>query len=635
MLAPEMVLIERYRIVRKLGEGGMGAVYEALDLTFNCPVAVKQTFAETDEHRHFFKREATLLAHLRHAALPKVTDYFMLKNGVFLVMEFIPGDDLMHMLKARGGPFFPADVLHWADVLLNALNFLHRHEPTPIIHRDIKPPNLKLTTEGEIILLDFGLAKGRAGQMSSAGSNQSILGFTPGYAPLEQVLHADQRWIEALSAINYDEVVRVFDEPTDQRSDIFSLGATLYHLMTGSIPRDASTRALSVWAGRPDPLIPPHQLNSQISPAVSAVLTRAMALNMADRFATAAEMRRMLHEAQQAPFTLADPFVRQTSDRQGDSDHAPPPQTVDTKRETDAATTQAPIKYGILGTCGTAVRSVAFSPDGQWVASGSNDGAVRLWDVRTGESRVLGQCEDADAAPCYVSAVAFSPDGQSVASGSSDRAVRVWDVAEGGGRVLEKFEQQIRALSYSPSGDMLAAGSGDGTVHLLDTYAGQSRALGRCAGTVWALAFSPDGQTVAARSEDRTIRVWDVSTSQARMLDSPDGDLRALAFTPDGLHIAAAGWDQHIRLWDLRTGAAHVLGKCQDVVRSVAFSPGGDAVASGSDDRIVRVWEVPAGREHILGSCDDVVSAVAFSPDSRSIASGSWDATIRVWKNPV
>src|SRR5438105_2568877 len=144
MLSPNTILQNRYRIVRELGHGGMGTVYEAVDQRVNCIVALKETTAGGDaEARRAFEREASLLGNLRHSTLPKVMDYFTEDGGDFLVMEFIPGYDLAELIESRASPFPQSQVLRWADELLKVLEYLHKQEP-PILHRDIKPSNLKL-----------------------------------------------------------------------------------------------------------------------------------------------------------------------------------------------------------------------------------------------------------------------------------------------------------------------------------------------------------------------------------------------------------------------------------------------------------------------------------------------------------
>ena len=278
MLASDTLLQNRYLVVRPIGKGGMGAVYLAKDQRLRSTVALKETFFEDESMRKAFEREAALLANLRHPALPRVIDHFTEDQGQFLVMEFIPGEDLEAMLKAKGGAFSPAEVLGWADQLLDALDYLHTQEPQ-IIHRDIKPQNMKLTARGQIILLDFGLAKGSAGEMSKVGGSASVMGYTPTYAPLEQV----------------------HSTGTDPRSDLYSLAATLYHLITGMTPPDALFRASAVIGGQSDPLRPAHEINPQVSPAVSAVLARAMALHSEQRPGSADEMRRALSEAARSP----------------------------------------------------------------------------------------------------------------------------------------------------------------------------------------------------------------------------------------------------------------------------------------------------------------------------------------------
>ncbi|HXG65640.1 MAG TPA: bifunctional serine/threonine-protein kinase/formylglycine-generating enzyme family protein, partial [Blastocatellia bacterium] len=217
---------------------------------------------------------ARLLAGLRHAALPVVSDHFKEGDGQFLVMQYIPGDDLATMLERNGSPFPVEDVLKWADQLLDALDYLHSHEP-PVIHRDIKPQNLKLTKRGEVILLDFGLAKGAPQVLSQVSKGGSILGYTPHYAPLEQMQGVG----------------------TGPRSDLYSLAATLYVLLTGVTPPDALTRASAVLSGQPDPLRAANECNPAVPPRVAEVLRWAMDLNRDLRPASADDMRRLLREA--------------------------------------------------------------------------------------------------------------------------------------------------------------------------------------------------------------------------------------------------------------------------------------------------------------------------------------------------
>ncbi len=245
----------------------MGAVYEAVDERLGHTVALKQTLM-TDPHlRAAFEQEARLLARLHHPVLPVVSDHFAAAEGEFLVMQYVSGPDLAEDLARRDAPFPLADVLPWAERLLDALDYLHTCQP-PVIHRDIKPQNIKLTPRGEPILLDFGLAKG------VAGDPKSIVGYTPRYAPLEQIRGSG----------------------TEPRSDLYSFAATLYELLTAQAPPDALTRAAAVVAGQADPLVPAHVLNPALPSALGELLTSALALDSAARPPSAAAMRAAIRD---------------------------------------------------------------------------------------------------------------------------------------------------------------------------------------------------------------------------------------------------------------------------------------------------------------------------------------------------
>lgn len=320
MLTPDDILQDRYRIVRRLSHGGMGAVYEAIDRRVKSTVAIKETFAMTEEGRRAFRHEAQRLANLEHEAFPKVFDHFEEGEGLYLVMQLVRGEDLAERLKERinyhEGPFSPVKVLEWADQLLDALELLHEYRP-PIIHRDIKPSNLKLTQRGKIILLDFGIAKGVAGLMSA--TDGSIKAASPNFSPLEQILRIDETSVEILLAISQESVEKILQKGTDPRSDIYALGATLYCLMTGKLPADSRLRALAVWAGRQDPLQPASKLNAQVTDAASNVLMQAMALDPSERIADAATMRQRLREVVGAPAYIppAIPLPEELEQRRG------------------------------------------------------------------------------------------------------------------------------------------------------------------------------------------------------------------------------------------------------------------------------------------------------------------------------
>ncbi|MBK7393801.1 MAG: serine/threonine protein kinase [Chloracidobacterium sp.] len=283
MIEAGTFLQQRYRIDKKIGQGGMGAVYVATDERFGSTVAIKETLCMDDNFRKAIEREARLLNSLKHSALPRVSDHFEESDGLFLVMEYIPGDDVGSMLDPEKQAFTVEQVQKWADQLLDALDYLHNQE-MPVIHRDIKPQNLKVTPRGDIILLDFGLAKGNPTDAGHATAAKSIFGYSRNYASLEQIQGTG----------------------TDPRSDLYSLAATLYHLLTNVSPEDALTRAMAVLSQKDDPLVPANVLNPDVPRGIAGVLQKAMSLNADERPATASDMRQMFRESENYAY-LADP----------------------------------------------------------------------------------------------------------------------------------------------------------------------------------------------------------------------------------------------------------------------------------------------------------------------------------------
>ncbi|MEO6392018.1 MAG: serine/threonine-protein kinase [Pyrinomonadaceae bacterium] len=687
MLALNSVLQNRYQIVRPLGQGGMGAVYEAIDQRVNCLVAVKETFGGQNDYRRAFEREASLLANLRHPTLPKVMDHFTDEHGQFLVMEFIAGNDLGELIKLRARAFDTDDVMRWGDILLGTLEYLHGRNPA-VLHRDIKPSNLKLTKEGELFLLDFGLAKGAAGEMPAAMmTSRSVVGYTPIYSPLEQI----------------------YGQGTDPRSDLYALGATLYHLITGMPPIDAPARFLASDEERPDPIRPARELNPDVSERVSQVIERAMAMRRKDRPESALALRHELRAAVIAdrrefgtssaddtsfspdPFDttpiISSPRSHSRSDSRSGPDSvteidpapsnprlaptaplwtrssspsssapsAPPeaaPKTMPISLSMStapenvppAATKRNPLLFvgigaailivlvgAVLGVRALLNRPAATTPT-QIAAQGPSAPAPAA-TVERPSGRSLGTL----TAQSKVFEVAVGPDGKTVAAVGDESAVHYWRV-NGDEKLTDLIghTKTARSVAISPDGQIVASGSDDNLIRLWRASDGQIlQTLTGHTDWVFRLAFSTDGKTLASASGDKTVRLWNVADGlQISSLTTPDSAELIVTLSQD-LRMVALYHPQtkRVRLWSIADNQLITeLSGRQMEVSGGAFTPDGKTLALGSKDGSVSLWRLDGQSIRNLKGARGTTGSVAFNANGQVLAVGTQDGSIWLWK---
>jgi serine/threonine protein kinase len=673
MLEPGSVLQDRYRIVRLLSQGGMGMVYEAADRRLDMTVAVKECFFEEEKLVRQFEREARLLARLRHHALTRVFDHFHEGRNDYLVMEFVPGEDLAERLKS--GERFPVDtVLDWADDLLGALEYLHSQTP-PVIHRDIKPQNLKVRSDGGITLLDFGLAKGYAESDGTTG--KSVFGYTPNYAPLEQ--------IHGLAG-------------TDARSDLYAFAATLYHLLTGVTPPGALLRVGATSDGDPDPLKPPQRFNPEIGGAVGEVVIRAMAISREKRMESAAVMRQELRRAREIARTdpaptvvtgaapLPPPSVVPGSDSPSPTPHAsgPPlpaaaavasPAPLQPRRRSvflpllliafvltgvaallfyflrdrtpqrdvlpdmpvgvrtvTITPTPEDVSKGTLVTPGTGqpTHGLEFSPDGRLLASASWDGSARIFSVPSMREAVV-----INKPGWTLSAVAFSADSRQLAIGGygpSGSEVTLHDPVTGNqiGKTYRDPSSLMSRMSWRNGLLFIAAGS---RTSVWNPATGQQ--VGLVEGDVNpSLAVSSDGRRVILASTN-VNDIWVKSPSGAleKTLTGHTSGLLSLAISPDDSMLLSGGYDNTVKMWDLRTGTFTQLElDPPSAVFSLAFRPDG-LMAAGGDHATIYLWDVRSRALKRKLNLDNrgIAYSLAFSPDGTRVAAGGSGGAVVVF----
>jgi len=373
-------------------------------------------------------------------------------------------------------------------------------------------------------------------------------------------------------------------------TDLYSLGATCFYLLTKISPLELWLDDGYSWTKNWQQYLKPP-----LSPELDKVLDQLLKKDIGDRYSSADQVLQDLQ--------------------------SPSPQV----------SWQNPICIATLTGHSDTVSSVAFSPDGRTLASGSYDRTIKLWDVQS-QRQIATLTRHSNC----VNSVAFSPDGRTLASGSWDKTIKLWDVQRQRQiATLTGHSSWVMSVAFSPDGRTLATGSGGGTIKLWDVHSqGEIATLTGHSKGVWSVAFSPDGRTLASGSADKKIKLWDVqSQREIATLTGHSNLVRSVAFSPDGRTLASGSYDMTIKLWDVpsQRQIATLTGHSKWVM-SVAFSPDGWTLASGSDEKTIKLWDVQSqGQIATLTGHSDRVLSVAFSPDGRTLASGGLDK-IKLWE---
>jgi serine/threonine protein kinase len=636
----KLLLGDRYRSLKLISKGRLNRTFLGVDegKPSKPHCIVKQFFTQaqgTDdakEAEELFQQKAIRLEELgNHPQIPDLLAHFTQNQQQYLVQELIDGQSLAQELESNG-PFDENQIRQLLNELLPILQFVHDRNT---IHRDIRPKNLIRRTistvypdaegtssasgeEGktkatQLVLVDFGAAK--FASSSGLPSTATIIG-TAGYVAPEQ----------AMGRGTY-------------ASDLYSLGVTCIHLLTKIDPIELYSIGDATWGWR-------DYLSSPVSEELGLILDKMLEHATRRRYQTAADVLNDLNllEAASQPATIPTPSAAPSSQPLPQSptlvEEAPTPQTFVEEAPTPQTQTH---NWKCVQTLGgqsdkradwySGITSVAFSPDGQLLVSGSEDHTIKVWESSTGsEIRTI------TAHSNFVNSIAISPDGKLLASVGGD-VIKLWDLITGEEvHTWTGHSQLIRSVVFSPDGKMLATGANDKLVKLWDRNTGEEIRSMSATNLIEVVSFSADGQIVATGDWENSVMLWNVNTGEEiRTLSGHSRKVRGISFSPDGQTLATGSSDKTIKIWHLETGelVRTLTGHSGWFagVNSVAFSPDGKLLASGSDDKTIKLWNSQTGQEiTTLSDHSKGVSSVTFSPDGRSLASGSSDKTVKLWQ---
>jgi WD40 repeat protein/serine/threonine protein kinase len=680
----------RYQVLRPHARGGLGEVFVALDQELHREVALKEIDAKHADDPHSrgrFVREAEITGGLEHPGVVPVYGLGRYADGrPFYAMRFIRGETLKEAIAhfyesprhalAHGDLDF-RQLLSRFVAVCNTAAYAHSRG---VIHRDLKPANVMLGKYGETLVVDWGLAKAVGREAAPAGDGPAEPTLVPVLS--DSAAHTLTGAPLGTPAFMSPEQAAGRLDLVGPASDVYSLGATLYSLLTGRAPFEHPDVGLLLALVKWGRFLPPRQVNRSVPPALDAVCRKAMAPDPSGRYATALEL------AADVERWLADEPVSAWRE----------PWAVCARRwlarhRSLVTAAAAAVVVAVVGlTVGLVLLAAAADKEAQArkkaedkenEATGQRNEAheqrnearrnlyiaqlnlvqreydanniAHVRELLEAQATWPADAEDLRGFEWYhwnrlahrevhtlmghaawVSSVAFSPDGRRIASGDWVGTVKVWDVGSGQEILtLKGHTRGVNSVAFSPDGRRIASGGADNTVKVWDAGSGkETLTLKGHTNPVSSVAFSPDGGRIVSGGEDNTVRVWDTATGQETL--SLKGHTRrvwSVAFSPDGRRIASGSEDRTVKVWDAGRGQEPLSLKGHTwSVFSVAFSPDGRRLASGSQDSTVKVWDAASGQETLsLKGHTGELRSVAFSPDGRRIASGSEDRTVKVW----